>query len=247
MEYSLRQLLRESMLIAVALGIPAGVLSNAISNALFAQEPNWPYAAIVTLLIGTAVLLRVALRLNTILKVALAGSAPGTRIRKVPASERRSVGGLLLSAREEIVFFGISGKRTVTEDFFRRALERMEHREIRIRFLLLDPLCEAFDARAKEEGEPTGSWGADLETTAARLSAYKRHMALDVRLKYYASYPIWRAIVIDREKVFVSVFLPGKRGTEASQYILSKNDEELAQGIIKAYLVAWKSGRELDL
>lgn len=244
-DYSLLRILRDSLLMAVVLGIPAGVLSNAISNALFSHRPNWLYALSVTLIVIVLVLLYVIFRLYSILRAALSNPGTPTAIEKLLPAHRKSVGDLILEARNEIAFFGISAKRTVTEDAFRRSLERIEHRGIRIRFLLLDPSCEAFEERAREEGEPSDAWRADLQTTMTRLRAYRNNMSLDIQLRYFSTYPIWRAIIVDRERVYVSTFLPGRRGTESIQYIMSGVDEQLAYGIIKSYTVAWKNAREV--
>jgi hypothetical protein len=167
-------------------------------------------------------------------------------VKKIPR-ERVSLGQLISNAHDEVVFFGISAKRSVTDDKFRRTLEQLSNPKIRIRFLLLDPVCAAFDERAQEEGEPSEAWRSDLQTTTTRLSAYKHRMNLDIQLRFFSVYPIWRAIIVDRKQVYVSVFLPGKRGTEAFQYHLSVENEELAYGLIKTYHTIWEQSREVSL
>ncbi|GAA4486459.1 hypothetical protein GCM10023191_012670 [Actinoallomurus oryzae] len=162
-------------------------------------------------------------------------------------SERLSVGDLISETRREIAFFGISAKRTVTEDIFRRALEKRHDRPIIIKFLLLDPSCKAFDERAKEEGEPSDAWRTDLETTVSRLRAFAKLMGVSIEMRLATGYPVWRAIIVDDEQVFVSTFLPGRRGTEAIQYCMSRSDVELTHGIIKSYQLAWKQARKVAL
>lgn len=246
----LQAFIRDSIIITIAVGVLTGVLATWISNGLFSTRPNWEYAifsilAFLLLLAGRLVIaLNVSIRT---LSVKLEHGTANVAIIKTPPSGRVALGEVLLKAHNEIVFFGISAKRSVTDDAFRRSLERIENRQIRIRFLILDPSCEAFEERAREEGEPSDTWRADQQTTKGRLSAYKNMFNLNIELRYFSVYPILRAIIIDREQVYVSIFLPGKRGTEACQYALSAADEELAYGFVKLYHTTWKQAREVGL
>ena len=242
---NLKSFLRDSIIIALILGIIAGVLSISISNALFARKPNWEYVLTVVLFIAILLLARFSITLYSAVKDLSSRVQGGsTTITKTEPPLRVTLGEALLNARTELVFFGISAKRSVTDDAFKRAIEHLEDHQLRIRFLLLDPSSEAFVQRVRDEGESSDAWNADQQVATSRLGSYKRRLNLNIELRYFDSYPIWRAIIIDREEVFVSVFLPGKRGTEVSQYRLSRVNEELAYGIINAYHTAWHEARE---
>ena len=246
----LRPLVRDSILITIAVGVLAGVLATWISNGLFSAHPHWEYVVFVILIFVLLLAGRLLVALYTSIRslsAEMQQSRTNVAITKTAPSGRVALGDVLLKARNEIVFFGISAKRSVTDDTFRRALERIENRQLRLRFLILDPSCSAFEERAQEQGEPSDTWRADQQTTTSRLSAYKRLMNLNIELRYFSSYPIWRAIIIDREQVFVSTFLPGKRGTEACQYSLNAANEELAYGLVKFYHTTWKQAREVQL
>ncbi|MFJ3642000.1 hypothetical protein ACIPRD_19900 [Streptomyces sp. NPDC090108] len=235
---------RDSLLIATVVGIPAGVLADSVSQALNAKKADWLYVVAVTLAILVLVLLRLLIAMY---RAGGFGAGANIRIEKMAPVDRTSLADVLLDAREEVVFYGISAKRSVTEDSFRRSLERLEYRNLRIRFLLLDPSCSAFVERARDEGESADAWRADMQTTISRLSAHKASSNLDIRLRMSSRYPVWRAIIVDREQVYVSTFLPGKRGTEAHQYALKRSEEEVAHGIIKSYRLSWKESREVEL
>jgi len=244
----LKSFLRDSMVIALIIGIVAGVLSISISSALFSRKPNWEYIVTVILLISVLLLARFCFTLYFSIR-SLSARIPITNvaITKSEPPVRITLGEALLRARTELVFFGISAKRSVTDDAFRRTLERMEDPQLRLRFLLLDPSSEAFARRARDEGESPEAWNSDQNVTTNRLKAFKQQLNLNVELKYFSFYPVWRAIIVDREEVFVSVFLPGRRGTEAAQYRLSKVNEELAFGIINSYYTAWQDAKEKAL
>jgi hypothetical protein len=80
--------------------------------------------------------------------LALSFPTAGVEITKTTPPLRVSVEEALMKASTELVFFGISGKRSVTDDIFKSALASIQDPQLRIRFLLLDPACEAFEQRA---------------------------------------------------------------------------------------------------
>jgi hypothetical protein len=245
---NLRSFLRDSVIITTVLGVISGVLATAISNSLFSRKPNWQYALTIVLFIAVCILVRFVITLYASIR-ALATSLPSAEvaITKTAPPLRVSVGEALMKASTELVFFGISAKRSVTDDIFKSALAAIADPQLRIRFLLLDPTCEAFEQRARDEGEPSETWRQDQQTTITRLSAYKRARGLNIELRLFSFYPVWRAIIVDRQEVFVSVFMPGRRGTEASQYQISRINEELAYGIISSYHTAWHAARSIEL
>lgn len=235
-------------MITLILGILSGVLGTSISNALFSKKPDWQYIVLAILFVSFCVLARFTAALYVgIRKGQIDAPAGHVAITKTGPPARVSLGEALQTAREELVFFGVSAKRSVTDDIFKSALAQMADPQLRIRFLLLDPESKAFEQRAHDEGEPPETWRSDQQTTISRLSAYKRTRGFNVELRFFAFYAIWRAIIVDRETVFVSVFLPGRRGTEASQYRITKATEELAFGIINSYHTAWHDARSAAL
>ena len=236
---------RDSMAIATALGIPATVLSGSLSRALSAGRPGALYVVTVILAVVTTVLVRLVFAMQERVRILRGEQAKG--IEKAKPSDRLSLADVIQGAREEVVFFGVSAKRTVTEDGFRRSLELPENRNLRLRFLLLDPSSSAFEQRARDEGEPADTWRADIRTTIARLAACKAGRNMDIRVRFSSEYPIWRGMMVDRDRIFVSVFLPGRRGTEADQYAMSRVDEELGYGIGKCVQLSWKNAREVRL
>ncbi|MFI0219753.1 hypothetical protein [Streptomyces lydicus] len=86
-----------------------------------------------------------------------------------------------------------------------------------------------------------------MQTTVSRLASHKNSANLDIRLRFSSAYPVWRAIIVDREQVHVSVFLPGRRGIEADQYSMKKPEEQIAHAVIKSYQLAWKQAQEVAL
>jgi hypothetical protein len=55
----------------------------------------------------------------------------------------------------------------------------------------------------------------------------------------YDVYPIWRIIIVDREKVLINFFLKGRRGTESDQVILSGAENHWTQAHIDYFDVIW--------
>lgn len=254
----LTRTVRDSLLIGVLLGVPAGVFANTISSTLSQPRPNWLYVTTASLLVITAILVRVLVGLiiqlnatDTIMPQHLDGSATQAHlingIVHRPAEDRLSLGDIMSEAERDVLFFGIIAKRSVNEDSFRRALERSGRSQIKIRFLLLDPYCSAFSERAEEEREDADAWRSDYEATIARLRAYKKTLGVDISLRITENYPIWRVMILDSDRVCLSPFLPRMRGTEAMQYDLSQSGSQLAYGWVKYSQVCWDEAREVML
>lgn len=247
------RLFLDSGVIVLALGVPGAIFSNAISDALSSREPDWLYVAFCGVVVVAAVLARLAVGQHQALRAATTAAA-GSATETPPAGivvrqplERVSLGDLVAEARQELCFYGVSAKRSVTEDSFHRSLKRHDGTPPKLRFLLLDPQSPAFERRAKDEREPTKAWRSDLEVTVSRLRGYKESLGVDAELRLSSRYPIWRAIIVDREKVYVSVFLPGRRGTESTQYEFATSESEIALGLLKDFEISWEEAREVRL
>lgn len=240
-----KKLVRDALVIILAITVPAALLSTAISDALSSRKPDWLYLAFCGLLVVTAILARTV---SMLLRSASDGGDPvvepvATFVPRHPA-DRASLGDLVPAATQDLCFFGVSAKRSVTEDSFRRSLEKYGKHPPKLRFLLLDPKSAAFERRARDERESSEVWRVDQEMTVMRLKSYKESLGIDVEVRYSSRYPVWRTIIIDRKKLYVSPFLPGQRGTESTQYEFGIPDSELAVGLLQDFEVSWESARK---
>ncbi|MGV9674557.1 hypothetical protein ACWDSJ_04680 [Nocardia sp. NPDC003482] len=243
------KLIRDSTLIGLLLAVPLGVFANSISDQISAQRPNWLYVLAAFELVSIAILARVSL----FWRQQANGEELTTNPREMAVHEVRSpgtyttLGAAMSAAQHEVFFMGISAKRSVTSDDFRRALDLRSARHLRLRILLTDPASSAYVARAREEGEDHETWKADYGTTVARLKSFKDLHGLDVELRLTNLYPIWRAIGIDNNTLLISHFLPGKRGTESLQFEIHSDETELAYGWFKYFQIGWKEAKEVPL
>lgn len=235
----LRRVIRDSLVIAFAIGVVASLLANWISARLAGLD-RW---YILTLALGAATIILVWIVGLLAREVAHFRAAnEESEISKVyfaSGTDRTSFGGMLGEVKSEIAFFGITAKRSVNDDRFKDLLTKKTGRPIRIRFLLLDPTSEAFHRRAEEENESVNGWTEELSSTLHRLTHYRQVYNVDIQVRFYEIYPIWRLTILDNSTVLVNFFLEGLRGTESDQLIMRDATSQWAYSYIKFFNSMW--------
>ena len=159
--------------------------------------------------------------------------------------ESRGVSGIATAAKKAVDFCGITAGGSVGTDSFRDALRAAKN--IRFQFLLLDPESLAFQKRAEEEEEPPEAWKLTLSASLHRLQAYREKIGVDISVKVTSTYPTWRLMIVDDEKAYVNSYLPGKRGTESTQFVIPADLPELVNGFRSYFSSLWEAGTAVDL
>jgi hypothetical protein len=241
------RLVRDSVIIAFAVAVLAIFFTNAISEA----HTKGDFSFIAALLLGAlflitawaAIVLMIEVR-NLRRNLGLAG-IPGCQIR---SSDKLTLASVLDEARAEVCFLGITGKRSFSDDQFKRFLEsKHAGAGIRLRILLLDPSSEAFTRRAAEERESVASWKQELAATVDKLRHYHEKYGVSIEVRFYTVYPVLRLIAVDNRKIVVNFFLEGRRGTESSQIAFDDSASDLANFFVKWFNAIWQyDSQEVD-
>ncbi|HEV7769309.1 MAG TPA: hypothetical protein VGO66_01480 [Solirubrobacterales bacterium] len=169
------------------------------------------------------------------------------RIAALPPQAMHGLSGVATTAKASIDFCGITAGGSVGTDSFRDALRTSASANIAFRFLLLHPACDAFERRAEEEEEPPEAWRLTLFATLHRLSTYRQTIDADVSVRLISSDPVWRLMIVDRETVYVNSYLPRKRGTESTQYVIPPDLSELTSGFCSYFSTLWENGVAVGL
>lgn len=229
---------RDGVIIAALVGIPAAIFANGISQTLFTREPDWQYLTISVLLVIVLVLTR---------SIMLEPQADRLHAEELVPAPPFFLAKAVHEASRTVDFAGILAKRSVNDDEFKAVLASRARTGLKLRFLMVDPQSDAFRRRAAEEGESAKSWALELDGTIERLSQYQRDFGLSIRVRYTTEYPIWRMIVVDKERVWVNAFLPGKRGTESPQHHYADKAGDLACGFSRYFDSVWSRAAEVPL
>jgi hypothetical protein len=239
---SVRDLVAKSAVVTFVIAVTASLIANWLSGRLTDPKANpWATAAVFAMALAIAsccvgyLLSRELVRLRGMVRSPqISGMAPS-----VPACALAEV---LSEVRDELCFMGIVAKRSISDDLFKEFLRRHAGSHLRLRMLLLDPNSQVFADRANEEKESAEGWRQDLTSTVERLRHYKELFSLDIQVRLYALYPVWRLIIIDHHKVIANCFLEGRRGTESHQLCMQDNGSEtqFAHSFVRVFELIWK-------
>jgi hypothetical protein len=237
-----RPLIRRFLAGALVVGVTAGLIANWLSGRLADPKANpWSKAAVIAfgvllfILWFAYLLSREVARLRRLVRAPNISGVSSLR----PA---RSMPELLSDVESELCFMGIIAKRSISDDRFKSFLRKHAGSSLRVRILLLDPTAQVFLDRALEERESAEGWKQELTSTIERLRHYRQLFNVDVQVRLYSLYPIWRLVIIDKRKVIANCFLEGKRGTESDQFLMEDRDSEahLAHSFVRHFELVWK-------
>lgn len=169
------------------------------------------------------------------------------KIAALPPQAMHGLSKVATTAKASVDFCGITAGGSVGTDSFRDALRASASANIAFRFLLLHPASDAFERRAEEEEEPPEAWRLTLFATLYRLATYRQTIGAEVSVRLTSSDPAWRLMIVDHETVFVNSYLPGKRGTESTQYLIPSDHSELTSGFRSYFSTLWDNGVAVNL
>lgn len=168
------------------------------------------------------------------------------KISALPPAEMRGLSGVAIVAKTNVDFCGITAGGSVGTDSFRDALRKSTSAKVAFRFLLLNPESEAFAKRAEEEEEPPEAWRLTLFATLHRLKSYRTSLGANIEVRITSSYPAWRLMILDNETVYINSYMAGKRGTESTQYVISRDVPEMVNGFRAHFAALWETGTIVD-
>ncbi|GAA1164999.1 DUF5919 domain-containing protein [Nocardioides aquiterrae] len=170
-----------------------------------------------------------------IVRGAFRTSTPGeleTGITEIYAAPNEGVELMFSGAEHSIDFWGVSANRTGRSVASRDAMLRVGRNGGQIRFLLLNPDSPHLARRAADEGEDPEPWRTEIRGTVTRLKAHAHQHGYSLEVRYFDAYPVWRMVTIDRDRMTLNWFLPGRPGHHSPTIMLSGKPD---LGVFKAF------------
>ena len=171
----------------------------------------------------------------------------------------RTEAGLYASATRSIDFMTISGRSIYSGDV-EEILREKSGTDLRVRLLLFDWNSPWVRAKMEDERRRTT---AEIELAREKAQSIARQLlkasaegGIDLQIRLYQEYPVWRFIVIDERKAYVGFYPEGKRGYEGPLFVVEKETAGgLLQPIMQLFETTWESSgvslalddRRLDL
>jgi hypothetical protein len=157
---------------------------------------------------------------------------------------------LIATAQQNVKFMTISGRSIYSGQIEEILKEKSKHRFC-LQLLLFDWNSEWIKHKMQDERRQT-----DLEINFARKKAIditKQFFDLltvysvDIKVKLYKEYPVWRMLVVDNETVYAGFYAKGKRGYEGPMFKFDRADEfGLFYPMNECFDSIWRdSGQEL--
>lgn len=138
-------------------------------------------------------------------------------------------------------FLGVSSKRTMSNPVVQKKLIELGKDGGEIKILLLNPESEFVKSRADDEKESSKAWVSDIKATIERLKDLANRKDINIEVKLYDQYPVWRLSVVDDEEMYVNFFLKGQQGPQSQLLYVKNKDNDLFNALMLEYERIWDS------
>lgn len=108
-----------------------------------------------------------------------------------------------------------------------------------IKILLLNPDSKFLIERARDEGESPSAWMSEIRATIERLKALAEREHINIELKLYDQYPIWRIANFDDKEMSVHFFLKDQQGPQSQLLRIWKDDNDLFNALELEFERLW--------
>jgi hypothetical protein len=166
--------------------------------------------------------------LRRILGIAMAREGPNEEVE-----------AMFDSARTSIDFWGVSANRTARSPLATAAMKRVGSHGGSVRFLLLVPQCSSVARRAAEEGEDPAAWSGEIRGTVTRLERLAERESIDIQVRYTTEYPIWRMVILDRDRILLNWFLPRRPGHHSPMAVITATEDGLFWPLQRSFEETW--------
>jgi hypothetical protein len=146
-------------------------------------------------------------------------------------------------------FLGVSAKSTadsreVAAQFERLSLASSKHK---IRFLIMNPDAQkAISKRARDEQVNPQAWPNDMQGAIINLKTLTDKKNIDIEIRLYDSYPLWRMVIIDNQCVYLNYALPARKINSSHLIKLDHSKNSLAHTFIKLYENMWEDSLPVE-
>lgn len=146
-------------------------------------------------------------------------------------------------------FFGVSA-RTILDAQGGQTIKKkvIDNPNVKIRFLLLDPNeDEIGKKRAQDETGNENDWTAWKQIISASIDELKTIKAdinsANIEVRVYSETPIFRAITIDEETMYLNYYGKGFRPSETPNLSISKKDISIFNALEANFNRVWNSSK----
>ena len=223
-------------LTALTLGVAASIIAAAIFAGLQVLPVAW--AVVVGLGVAAIAEAYMIFRFSRAPSQEPVGRSIG--MMAVTKDKNAPLESIVASASHSVYFWGISGKRTISNPAFREAILRVARGGGDVRFLLASPTSTVLGARAEEEKESVDAWVSDIKGTAERFRQLAQREHVPLHIRFSDEYPIWRMLIIDRRYFYIHWFLPEKQGPQSPELILEYTGDGLARPFLRLFEETWR-------
>lgn len=154
---------------------------------------------------------------------------------------------LIRNCAKTFDFMTITGRTSLNRAEVEAAIkERGAVRGCRFRFLLLDPESEYLDRFCQSEGSSPEQTREKIVATTKSLLRLKSEHGINVSVRWYDAYPVWRIAVVDNATAHVGYYQKGRKGYEGPRLVCPKSSHG---GLFGPFSIEfeekWKASRPL--
>ncbi len=228
-----------SVVRGIAIGAAGSFAAAALLDGLSLLPPAWSVAAGLLVLVTVEFWLLWRERGH---RPDLTGAEIG--LMKVNRGPNTAVETVVAPADRSFEFWGISGKRTVSNPRVQEAIIRIARNGGDVRFLLLSPASPNMQVRAEHERESADAWINDIKATHSRLKQLAGREQITIQVEFFDRYPIWRMYILDRRSIYLNWFLPGKQGPESPEVLLESVADGISWPLLREFDECWKEAKD---
>ena len=146
-------------------------------------------------------------------------------------------------------FLGVSAKSTANDKEIENQFIRMAQRSgYEIKFLLMSPSAiENIRARAKDENDDPDAWILDMKSSILRLKKTAERHGLNIQIRLYDEYPLWRMVKKKKKNVFLNYALYSRKINDSPLIKMSNNNDALSNTFIQSFDLLWNKSSTLTL
>jgi Domain of unknown function (DUF5919) len=163
--------------------------------------------------------------------------------------DRHLESGLIRQCRDSFDFMTITGRTSLNRAEVEAAIkERGSVRSCRFRILLLDPESEHLDRFCRVEGSSPAQTREKIHATTKSLLRVKAEHRVNLSVRWYDSYPVWRVAVVDNATAHVGYYQRGRKGYEGPRLVCPSSPRGgLFAPFSTEFEEAWRVGRDPEM
>ncbi|HBZ02163.1 MAG TPA: hypothetical protein DEO84_12675, partial [candidate division Zixibacteria bacterium] len=112
---------------------------------------------------------------------------------------------IIKNARNSIEYLGISARTFINSEIIEEVLENKIREGIELKVLILKPDSKYLSIKAIDQGDDPEAWKCDINASLKRMSKLCTGAGTrKVSVRIYDALPIWRGILIDSRRGFIT-------------------------------------------